>query len=192
MAFTPQDIALLLQAFDFAAAKHQHQRRKNEWASPYINHLIGTAEVLWNIGKIYDIPTIVAAILHDTLEDTDTSPDELQDVFGEHICSIVQEVSDDKTLPKETRKELQIVNAGKSSLEARHIKLADKICNVLDIADAPPSGWTLERRKEYVNWAKKVIDALRGTHVGLEARFDQVCAQVTHTLDQEEQAAVTP
>lgn len=178
-------ISLILKAFKFAAHKHQDQRRKNETQSPYINHLIAVSETLWEIGKIRDMDTIAAGILHDTLEDTDTSPQELEITFGKKICSIVEEVTDDKTLPKQERKRLQIENARNATPEARYVKLADKICNVGDLIDSPPVGWSLQRRIEYVDWAENVINRLRGSHTLLEEHFDQVCREVRQQLEQE-------
>jgi (p)ppGpp synthase/HD superfamily hydrolase len=185
MHFTVNDISLLLKALKFAADKHQHQRRKNEWASPYINHLITVSEILWEVGEVRDISIIVAALLHDTLEDTDTCSEELESLFGEKICSIVKEVTDDKTLPKQTRKRLQVENAGHASFEARQVKLADKITNVLDLIDAPPTDWSWERRWEYVVWAEEVINKLRGSNEKLERYFDQVCTTARRRLAQE-------
>lgn len=177
------DISGFLKAFRFAAQKHQHQRRKDERAVPYINHLIAVAETLWEVGEIRDIDTIVAGILHDTLEDTDTSPDELADTFGARVCSIVEEVTDDKDLAKQLRKRLQIEHAGHATLEARQVKLADKICNVHDLIESPPASWSWERQREYVNWAEKVINGLRGSNKQLEQYFDEICHQVRQHLE---------
>jgi guanosine-3',5'-bis(diphosphate) 3'-pyrophosphohydrolase len=163
MKFTPDDISLVLKAFKFAARKHEHQRRKNEWASPYINHLITVSEILWQVGHVRDMNTMAAAILHDTLEDTDTSMEELEKTFGEKICSIIDEVTDDKSLPKQERKRRQVELAGSASLEARHVKLADKIANVQDIMNAPPTEWTLERQWEYIDWAQAVVNRIART-----------------------------
>lgn len=180
-----QAISLLLKALKFAADKHQHQRRKNQAASPYINHLIEVAELLWESGNVRDLNTIAAAILHDTIEDTDTSPAELETAFGSKVRRIVEEVTDDKRLPKEVRKQLQIEHAGEASWEARQVKLADKICNVQDLLDAPPADWSLQRRLDYVDWAEHVIQGLRGTNALLEQQFDAVCRQVRrHLLEQ--------
>ncbi len=185
MEKTNDNISLLLKAFEFAARKHQHQRRKNETAIPYINHLIAVAETLWEIGNVHEIDTITAGILHDTIEDTDTSPEELEATFGKKICRIVEEVTDDKRLPKHVRKQLQIEHAGTASIEARHVKLADKICNVEDLLEYPPAHWPLQRLIEYVGWAESVIDSLRGSNLQLEEHFDAVCKKVRNRLEQE-------
>ena len=185
MNFTANDISLILKAIKFGATKHQHQRRKNEWASPYINHLIAVSEILWEIGEVRDLNTLAAAVLHDTLEDTDTSAAELERVFGTAICGLVKEVTDDKSLPKHVRKRLQVEHASHASLAARHIKIADKISNVQDLIDAPPANWPWERRWEYVAWAEEVINQIRGSNPRLEQHFDDVCGQVRTQLEEE-------
>ena len=168
------DLKLLLRALAFAAAKHKNQRRKDVDASPYINHPISLADVLCNEGHITDIEVICGALLHDTVEDTDTGPEELEAEFGKAIRDIVMEVTDDKTLPKGERKQAQIDHAAGISDKAKLVKLADKISNLRDVASSPPPGWSLERRREYFDWAKAVIDRLRGVDAGLEAVFDAV------------------
>ncbi len=167
-----KDLALLFRALAFAAHKHRDQRRKDAEASPYINHPIALAEVLAGEGGVADAEVLAAALLHDTIEDTATTADELRAEFGARIAGIVVEVTDDKSLPKEERKRLQIEHASAISHGAKLVKLADKICNLRDVADRPPAQWGLERRQEYFEWAKRVIDGLRGAHPGLEAAFD--------------------
>ena len=170
-------IGLLLKALKFAAKKHQGQRRKGEAAVPYVNHLIDVTCLLWDIGQVRDIETLAAALLHDTLEDTDTSPEELEREFGAVVRALVEEVTDDKRLPKDVRKRLQIQRAAHASRSARHIKLADKISNVRDITVAPPEDWPLDRRKDYVRWAEDVIQEVRGTNAALERHFDEIARQ---------------
>jgi guanosine-3',5'-bis(diphosphate) 3'-pyrophosphohydrolase len=167
---------LVLKALSFAARKHRDQRRKDEEASPYINHPISLATLLWHEAGVTDPVVLAAALLHDTVEDTDTTPDELRAEFGDAIADVVLEVTDDKLLPKAERKRLQIEHAAGISRAARLVKLADKICNLRDVAASPPRGWPLERRREYFDWAKQVVDRMRGTHAGLEALFDRVHA----------------
>jgi guanosine-3',5'-bis(diphosphate) 3'-pyrophosphohydrolase len=167
------DIHRLIKAVDFAAAKHRNQRRKDEEASPYINHPIALSAVLKVEAGVSDIAVLSAALLHDTIEDTETTPAELEREFGKRIAGIVAEVTDDKTLPKSERKRLQVEHAATISHEAKLVKLADKICNLRDMLDAPPAKWDLTRRQEYFVWAKDVVDNLRGTHPKLEALFDQ-------------------
>ena len=162
-----------MRAIAFAAHKHRDQRRKNEEASPYINHPIALADVLANEGGVHEIPVLVAAILHDTIEDTETTEADLRREFGDAIAGIVLAVTDDKTLEKAERKRLQVVHAATSSREAKLVKLADKICNVRDVATSPPKHWDLKRRQAYFEWAKEVIDQLRGVHPQLEAVFDE-------------------
>jgi len=166
----------IFAALDFAADKHRDQRRKDVRASPYINHPIDLANVLVREAGITDPEVLCAALLHDTIEDTDTTGDELEAAFGPRIRAMVEEVSDDKSLPRAARKQQQIDHAAKASEGARLVKLADKICNLRDMADHPPKGWGLARRQEYFDWARQVIDALRGTHATLEALFDTAYA----------------
>lgn len=170
------DLRLIMQALSFAAHKHRDQRRKDVDASPYINHPISLANILTNEGGISDVEVICAALLHDTIEDTDTTAEELDQVFGSVIQSIVVEVSDDTSLPRVDRKRLQIEHAAHASDKAKLVKLADKISNLRDVAVNPPENWTLERRQEYFDWAKQVIDQLRGVHPKLEDLFDQAYA----------------
>ena len=162
----------LIFALAFAAHKHRDQRRKDVAASPYINHPIALANVLANEAQVHDETVLVAAVLHDTIEDTDTTADELQRTFGPEVAAIVLEVTDDKSLPKAERKRLQVVHAGEISQRAKLVKLADKICNLRDIAQSPPAGWPLERQQAYFDWARAVVDGLRGVHPELERLFD--------------------
>jgi guanosine-3',5'-bis(diphosphate) 3'-pyrophosphohydrolase len=166
------DLALLLKALSFAAHKHRDQRRKDAEASPYINHPIALAEVLAAEGGVTDIEVLAAALLHDTIEDTATTGEELVREFGGRIAGMVAEVTDDTRLPKADRKRLQIEHAAGLSAGAKLVKLADKICNLRDVAERPPAKWDLQRRREYFDWAKRVIDGLRGVHPALEAAFD--------------------
>ena len=168
------DTTLIIRAAAFAAHKHRNQRRKDADASPYINHPLGLARVLSEEGGITDVETICAALLHDTIEDTDTTREELEREFGSEITELVLEVTDDKSLPKDERKRAQAAHAAHISDKAKRVKLADKICNLRDVANTPPTTWSLERRQEYFDWAKTVIDNLRGVDARLETVFDEV------------------
>ena len=170
------DIVLLLKAASFAANKHRNQRRKDAEASPYINHPLTLAHILASEGAISDHAILAAALLHDTVEDTDTSIEELELEVGSDIASIVAEVTDDKSLAKVERKRLQIVKSSSKSHGAKLVKLADKISNLRDIASAPPADWSLDRRREYFEWARQVVEGLRRTNVALERAFDQAYA----------------
>ena len=170
------DTALVLHAALFAAHKHRDQRRKDEAASPYINHPLSLASVLAVEGGITDVATLCAALLHDTIEDTDTTGDEIEREFGPKVRRLVEQVTDDKSLPKAQRKLAQIEHAAHIDQEAKRVKLADKICNLRDVALAPPVGWSVERRRKYFDWARSVIDRVRGIDPRLEAIFDQAYA----------------
>jgi guanosine-3',5'-bis(diphosphate) 3'-pyrophosphohydrolase len=161
----------VLRAAAFAAEKHRKQRRKDVEASPYINHPIQLAYILVQ-ADIEDPIVLAAALLHDTVEDTQTTLDELEIVFGYEIARIVAECTDDKQLDKLERKQAQVDHAATLSPRAKLVKLADKIANVSDIDGAPPAGWSVERKREYFDWAKRVVDRMRGANAALEARFD--------------------
>ncbi len=182
MHLDDENLYLLLKAIRFASLKHNNQRRKDADASPYINHPIAVAETLWKIGSVRDMVTIISGILHDTIEDTDTTPEELRKEFNRDICLAVEEVTDDKNLSKDDRKRLQVKNAHHKSLRAKHIKLADKICNIQDIANFPPSNWSTDRKLAYIRWAKDVINEIRGTNAELERHFDKLCTETESLL----------
>jgi guanosine-3',5'-bis(diphosphate) 3'-pyrophosphohydrolase len=176
-----KELPLLLKALAFAAHKHRDQRRKDAQASPYINHPIALADVLVNEAGVTDVEVLCAALLHDTVEDTATTHEELLGAFGSRIARIVAEVTDDTRLPKAERKRLQIEHAPNISHEAKLVKLADKVVNLRDVAERPPAKWDLARRQEYFDWAKQVIDGLRGAPGNemrrLEAAFDAAYAK---------------
>ena len=167
-----EQLALIFKALAFAAKRHRDQRRKDKQATPYINHPIDLAELLINDGHVTDANVIAAAILHDTVEDTETTSQELATIFGPVIAGIVSEVTDDKDLPKAERKRLQIEHAAGRSDAAKLVKLADKICNLRDMRANPPADWPEERIRAYFDWAHAVIRQLRGVHPELERLFD--------------------
>ena len=167
-------ITIILKAAQFASEKHKNQRRKDAEASPYINHPLELASVLAVEGGIEDPEVIIAALLHDTIEDTETTAAELASIFGETVKDIVLEVTDDKSLDKATRKEEQVRHAANLSSQAKLVKLADKICNLRDLLDSPPAGWTAERKKDYFDWSARVVSGIRGVNPKLESIFDEV------------------
>ncbi len=177
MSIQNSDLKIILKALAFAAHKHKDQRRRDVDASPYINHPISLADILCNEAHITDIETICSALLHDTIEDTETTAEELEHAFGKAICDIVMEVTDDKNLSKASRKQAQIDHAAHISEKAKLVKLADKISNLRDVLNNAPADWNLERRQEYFDWARDVIDQIRGTHPGLEALFDEIYSE---------------
>jgi guanosine-3',5'-bis(diphosphate) 3'-pyrophosphohydrolase len=177
MTLEEGDLKILLKALAFAAHKHKDQRRRDVDASPYINHPISLADILCNEGHVTDIETICSALLHDTIEDTETTAEELEQEFGHTICNIVMDVTDDKSLSKAARKQAQIDHAAFISDKAKLVKLADKISNLRDVCNNAPANWSLQRRQEYFDWARKVIDQVRGTHPRLEALFDEAYQQ---------------
>lgn len=167
------DLSKLLQAASFAAKKHRYQKRKGDDAEPYVNHPLEVANLLANVGKIADFDILIAAVLHDTVEDTETTAEELTANFGPTVCGYVLEVTDDKSLPKQARKQKQIEHAPQLSAGAKQIKLGDKISNIADVTNNPPAGWSKERKIEYIDWGEKVVAGLRGVNEGLENYFDE-------------------
>jgi len=186
---TSHDTLVILKALKFSAEKHRHQRRKDRDASPYINHPIDVAEMLLRVGEVEDAEIIVAALLHDTIEDTRTEPVEIEKEFGKNVLSLVLEVTDNKGLSKEARKELQVKNAPHKSAGAKQIKVADKISNLRDITHSPPTKWSLQRRQEYVDWAHRVMDGLRGANTRLDQLFDEVAGEARKKLTEEASVA---
>jgi guanosine-3',5'-bis(diphosphate) 3'-pyrophosphohydrolase len=177
--------ANLLSAIAFAADKHRRQRRKDADASPYINHPIAVATVLAVEGDVVDEATLLCAILHDTVEDTETTFAELGQHFGAEVAELVRELTDDKSLVKSERKRLQIEYAKESSLRAKQVRIADKICNVRDVTDCPPAAWPLQRRLEYLSWSAKVVEGCRGVNSKLDGVFDQAIVRAREALSVE-------
>lgn len=166
---------LILEAAAFAADKHRMQRRKDADASPYINHPLALAHILSREGKVSDPVVLCAALLHDTVEDTETTLEELERRFGAEIAATVAEVTNDESLPKAEQKRLQVARAASKSRAAKLVKLADKIANLRDLAVTPPAGWSRDRRLEYHLWSREVVAGLRGVNPALERAFDETC-----------------
>lgn len=169
-----ESMGSIFKALRFSAEKHSDQRRKDAKSSPYINHPIQVVETLWTMGEVRDTKLLLAAILHDTIEDTATRPDEIQAEFGEEVLALVLEVTDDKSLPKQVRKQLQVETAPHKSRDAKLLKLADKICNVHNLITSPPSDWSLERKQEYLLWTERVVAGLRGVSEKMEKYYDDL------------------
>ena len=164
----------ILAAARFAAERHAAQRRKGASAEPYVNHLLEVAELLARTADELDTNLIVAALLHDAIEDAGVTREEIAARFGEDAASLVAEVTDDKSLPKETRKALQIERASGKSLRAQALGAADKIANVRSIAASPPADWSFERRVAYVRWARQVVGRYSQLHGRLAAEFEEL------------------
>jgi (p)ppGpp synthase/HD superfamily hydrolase len=159
------------RALDFAARKHAGQRRKGLQAEPYVNHLAEVALLLAEASRGTDPELVMAGLLHDTVEDTRTTLAEIEAAFGAEVASLVAEVTDDTTLPREERRRRQVESAPTKSVRARMIKLADKTANLHSIAQSPPVGWSPRRKQEYVNWARDVVTACGPTSPWLEEKF---------------------
>lgn len=165
-------VTAVLKAAHFAAQKHAGQRRKGAAEEPYINHLLEVAELVASALAEPDANLIIAALLHDTVEDAGITKEELVETFGSDVADLVMEVTDDKSLPKAERKRLQVLTAPKKSVRAQVIKLADKISNLRAILASPPADWSVERKREYFEWAKRVVDGLSAPNQMLKAEFE--------------------
>lgn len=172
----------LLEAASFAAQRHTGHHRKGNDQQPYINHPLEVANLLANVGGVEDIDVLIAAILHDTVEDVGVTKQEIVDRFGERVAGFVLEVTDDKSLPKAERKRLQVEHAPHLSPEAKLIKLGDKISNITDVTSNPPKDWPIVRRREYIDWGESVVAGLRGSNAALEKRFDEIVSAAIKEL----------
>lgn len=181
-SFSAAEIGLILKAAHFAANKHKSQKRKGAEASPYINHPLEVADLIWNAGQYHDPEVVCAAILHDTVEDTETTFNEIEELFGKRIASLVKEVTDDKSLPKAERKTLQIEHAPHLTEGASLIKLADKTSNVKDIVNDPPPDWSEERQHDYVEWTKLVVNELAPVCPPLKEHYERNYQSAKATL----------
>jgi len=177
-------IVELLKALEFASHRHRSQRRKGSRRIPYINHPIQVASLLANEGGETDLVLLTTALLHDVIEDTVDSAEERTELmseisvmFGEEVLALTMEVTDDKTLEKKVRKQLQIDQAGHKSVRAKKLKIADKITNLRDIIIDPPDWWAHERIIEYMKWSEKVVSGLKGVNPALEELFDKTLAE---------------
>jgi len=171
------DCSLILRAACFAAERHRDQRRKGAEETPYINHPFAVASALCDEGGVTDPELLAAALLHDTIEDTATTKEELRKLFGSRIAGIVAEVTDDKSLSKAERKRAQLDHAAHASKDAQQLKIADKLCNLRDILTSPPADWPMFRKYQYFEWAKEVVDQVRDANPLLAEKFDAAYAQ---------------
>lgn len=185
MSEETNDINRILCAVKFSADQHRYQTRKGEDATPYINHPIEVAEVLARIGGVNDVDVLIAAILHDTVEDTGATPEQIEEMFGFRVRGFVMEVTDDKSLPKKERKQKQVEHAPHLSREAKQIKLCDKSSNVREIASNPPADWSKARKLEYLDWGERVVAGLRGVNKDLEDYFDGILKNAREKLTKE-------
>jgi GTP diphosphokinase / guanosine-3',5'-bis(diphosphate) 3'-diphosphatase len=175
-------IGIFIDTLKFASDKHMAQRRKGCDLIPYINHPIKVVQLLYNVGKETDVELLSAAVLHDVLEDTCTSEQELRQLFGDRICNLVLEVTDDMTMTYEERKRYQIKKAPGLTDDAKKIKIADKISNIQDILTLPLT-WSTRRKKQYFEWSERVIQGCRGVNPFLEKAFDQVIKDAAKAME---------
>ncbi len=175
------DVTTLLRAIHFAAEKHRDHRRKGEIAAPYINHPLAVANRLAEAGLEHDTELLMAAVLHDVVEDTETTPEELRALFGERVAAIVMEVSDDKSMKETERKEHAVRCIAGKSEAARLVKLTDLIANIYDVIHHPPD-WGIDRKQRYLDWGERLVVEIKGTHPELEKEFAEILAEGRSSL----------
>jgi (p)ppGpp synthase/HD superfamily hydrolase len=176
-------LVTVLRAADAAARWHVNQRRKGAAQEPYVTHLLEVAMLVAEATAGADPNLIVAALLHDTIEDQGVTRDEIAAQFNDDVAGLVVEVTDDKQLPKAERKRLQIEHAPKLTPRAKILKFADKISNLRSLATSPPAGWPMQRRIDYVIWTTKVVQGLRGASDLLEQEFDRAAAHAGYSAE---------
>ena len=177
-----EGLTKIMKAVDAAARWHTHQRRKGVAQEPYVNHLIEVASLVTQATEGRELDVVIAALLHDAVEDQDATFEQIAREYGQKVAAIVKEVTDDKSLPKAERKRLQVESAGHKSREAKLIKLADKTSNLRAITNSPPPDWSAERRLEYVTWARDVVRQVRGVSVWLEQKFDEAANEAAESV----------
>ena len=175
-------VRAIMAAADTAARWHKEQRRKGDAQEPYVNHLLEVAALIAEATEGLDTNLVIAALLHDAIEDSGISASEIEARFGADVAALVMAVTDDKSLPKAERKRLQIVMAPKKDVRAKMLKIADKTSNLRALADSPPTGWSDDRRREYIAWARAVVDGARGVSPWLEGQFDQAAVHADNAL----------
>lgn len=185
MDLPEKDMALYNKALAYATKQHDGQTRKGEGEIPYITHPINVTNILYQIGGIRDVEILMAATLHDTIEDTNSDREDIVRLFGERVAGLVCEMTDNKEDPKFKRKLDQIYNTPRKSTEGKCIKLADKIANLTDLAENPPMDWDLERKQNYCTWAHRVVVGARGVNPALEAKFDEAYANAMKVFSDE-------
>ena len=175
-------LRLVCEAAELASRRHSGQPRKGHEGEPYINHLAEVANLLASVTDGADAELVAAGWLHDTIEDTDTTHEELAQRFGLHVADMVEEVTDDMTLPKSERRRLQVIEAPNSSAGAKQIKIADKISNIRARIFFEPSFEQKLELIDYLGWAEQVVAGCRGVNAGLDALFDETVANAKDTL----------
>lgn len=176
---------LVAKAYRCAAVWHAQQRRKGEAAEPYVNHLAEVAELVSEATGGSDFNLIAAAVLHDAVEDAGITHDQIAEEFNPDVARLVREVTDDKSLPKEERKRLQVEHAPHKSARAKILKIADKTSNLRGILNSPPADWSVDRKREYLAWARRVVAGARGHCESLERAFDEAAERLEATLSEQ-------
>lgn len=166
----------LIQMLSYASEKHKNQRRQGVNKTPFINHPIEVCRILSEVGGVTDEDILCSCLGHDLIEDANVTFEDLEMLFGIRVANMVQECSDDKSLPKQERKRLQIIHTKTISDDAKLIKLADKIANMQSVLNDPPN-WPLERKIKSFDWSYEVVGWIQGLNPALEEMFADVYAQ---------------
>jgi guanosine-3',5'-bis(diphosphate) 3'-pyrophosphohydrolase len=177
-----KDWIMVLKAVDAAARWHVHQRRKGAAKEPYINHLLEVATLVAEATEGTDANLVIAALLHDAIEDCEVPHKLIAETFGADVADLVAEVTDDKTLGKAERKKRQITTAHEKTDRAKLLKLADKTSNLRALVSSPAPDWSVHRRIEYIDWARKVAHGLHGVSPPLEMQFDVAALAAEQSL----------
>jgi (p)ppGpp synthase/HD superfamily hydrolase len=172
----------VLRAADAAARWHVHQRRKGAAEEPYINHLLEVASLVAAATEGKNPTVVIAALLHDAIEDQEVPRELIAREFGEDVATLVEEVTDDRQLDKQQRKRIQAETACKKTDDAKRIKLADKTSNLRAVTFSPPRDWSVKQRLEYVRWAKEVASGLQGVSLLLEQQFDRAAEEAERSI----------
>jgi (p)ppGpp synthase/HD superfamily hydrolase len=175
-------ICLVTEAAEFAARRHTGMVRKGRGNEPYVNHLAEVAHLLAVATDGADAELVAAGWLHDTIEDTETTREELAEEFGVRVADIVAEVTDDMSFTKDQRRQRQIEDAPHKSPDAKLVKIADKISNVSARLLPHPSEADREELANYVAWAEKVVAGCRGVNAMLDRTFDTTAELARSTL----------
>jgi len=175
-------IRLVSEAAELAAHRHNGMARKGRGNEPYINHLAEVANLLATASDGEDADLVAAGWLHDTIEDTETTREELAQRCGVRVAGLVTEVTDDMSLPKSERRRLQVVEASQKSPGAKLIKIADKVSNIRARIFPHASREQCNELAEYVAWAEQVVNGCRGVNAVLDTLFDEAVANARSTL----------
>jgi len=159
-ALNEKDAEAVLGAAIFATEKHKSQVRSNEKKTPYIIHPIEVADLVMKIGHVYDKDVLITALLHDVMDDTQTTYEQITSLYGTKVSSYLEEMTSKQGLSLKEQKKQQIMQAFRQNPSVAIIKLSDKLSNLKTLATSPPPSWSRDRIDQYFQWAQTVIENL--------------------------------